>query len=118
VLPEGLGQLSRLESLVFVCPFLRALPENISSLQRLRSLEVSVRGCLTLPGDLWDLKSLEDLKIKCRHLVPATPWALTRMPRLKNLAVKCAAVACNGGVCLPWAASNVFRRPRAPGKGS
>jgi Leucine-rich repeat (LRR) protein len=84
-LPDWIGELTSLESLLVNGCDLDALPDNLFALPRLRELDISENPRLTrLPERFGDLKALEYLKAY-RCGLDSLPDSLGRLPRLKEL---------------------------------
>ena len=85
---SSISGLRRLRSLSLVgCPQLNQLPNGLTNLSDLESLEVYTSGIQSIPSNLFDLSSLESAKIRMNPLLTQLPDNLGTGPKLRFLMI-------------------------------
>ncbi|MHA2251912.1 MAG: leucine-rich repeat domain-containing protein [Candidatus Kariarchaeaceae archaeon] len=82
-LPEEIGNLSELETLLVHKNNLRVIPQSIGDLSKLRSLDVSDNHLSEIPSSIVNLKSIGTLNFNQNHI----KYLPENIGRLKNLSV-------------------------------
>merc|ERR1712070_1223639 len=86
-LPDLVGKLVHLDTLILSCNSLRGLPDAIESLQLLRVLEVDRNSLETIPAALGKLSKLEVLNLAGNILTSLKPIDEGSLPNLLTLSV-------------------------------
>ena len=82
--PDSIGDLSELESLILDCNYLRDIPKSLGFLTSLKVLNLSTNYLRVLPGSLGSLKELLELDLSYNKLFEL-PESLGNLSQLQDL---------------------------------